>query len=126
MGGRLVGGLRRYLRNPLTLAEARATLRCRLERREADFLALARDAVFANPRSPYRALLRLAGCEYGDLERLVRRDGVEGALRALLRQGVYLTVDEFKGRRRSFEAPRRSRAGRSFSRTPWPRHTSGG
>src|SRR6185436_8118574 len=38
MGGRLVGGLRRYLRNPLTLAEARATLRCRLERREADFL----------------------------------------------------------------------------------------
>ena len=99
MGARLVGGLRAYLRNPLTLVEARALLRQRLERRDADFLALARDAVFANSRSPYRALLRLAGCEYGDLERLVRREGVEGALRTLLQQGVYLTVDEFKGRR---------------------------
>jgi len=99
MGARLLGGLRGYLRTPLTLPECRAILRRRLERREADFLALARHAVFANPRSPYRALLRLAGCEYGDLERLVGRDGVEGALRVLLRQGVYLTVEEFKGKR---------------------------
>jgi hypothetical protein len=30
---------------------------------------------------------------------LVRRDGLEDALRALYRAGVYLTVDEFKGRR---------------------------
>jgi hypothetical protein len=28
----------------------------------------------------------------------VRADGIEGALQTLLRQGVYLTVDEFKGR----------------------------
>jgi hypothetical protein len=88
-----------YLRNPLTLSECRTILRQRLERREADFLDLARRAVFANPASPYRSLLQLAGCEYGDLERLVRHDGVECALGALLRAGVYLTVDEFKGRR---------------------------
>ena len=99
MGTRLVGGLTAYLRNPLTLVEARAILRQRLETREADFLALARGAVFAARSSPYRALLQWAGCEYGDLERLVRRDGVEATLQALLRQGVYLTVDEFKGRR---------------------------
>ena len=99
MGARLVAGLRAYLRNPLTLVEARAILHRRLERREADFLALAQGAIFANPRSPYRTLLRLAGCEQGDLERLVRQDGVEGALRTLLHRGVYLTVDEFKGRR---------------------------
>jgi hypothetical protein len=33
------------------------------------------------------------------MERLVRADGVEGALSTLFRSGVYLTVDEFKGRR---------------------------
>jgi hypothetical protein len=99
MGARLVGGLRTYLQTPLTLPGARTILRHRFENREADFLALAKDAVFAHRRSPYRALLRLAGCEYGDLERLVYREGVEGACRTLLREGVYLTVDEFKGRR---------------------------
>ena len=99
MGARLLGGLRAHLRSPLTVPESRAILRQRLENRATDFLALAKHAIFANRRSPYRALLRLAGCDYGDLERLVRREGVEGALRALLRQGVYLTVDEFKGKR---------------------------
>jgi len=46
-----------------------------------------------------RRLLALADCEYGDLERLVKQEGVEGVLRILYRRGVYLTVDEFKGRR---------------------------
>jgi hypothetical protein len=50
-------------------------------------------------RNPYRQLLRLAGCEHGDLERLVRQEGLEGALSGLYRAGVYLTVDEQKGRR---------------------------
>lgn len=88
-----------YLRNPLDLAECRAILRRRLERREGDFLYLARRSIFANRTSPYRSLMQLVGCEYGDLERLVQHDGVEDALRVLFREGVYLTVDEFKGRR---------------------------
>ena len=87
-----------FLRRQVTGAEARATVRARLARREADFLALARDLVYARP-SPYRALLAHAGCELGDLERLVSSEGVEGALAALWRAGVYLTVEEFKGRR---------------------------
>ncbi len=81
------------------MEEAEGILRRRLERREDDFLALVRATVFQHPQSPYRQLLHLAGCEYGDLERLVNQDGVEGALRTLFRHGVYLTVDEFKGRR---------------------------
>jgi hypothetical protein len=87
-----------YLRHPVSVAEARATLRRRLDRREVDFLALVRRGVYESPGSPYRALLALAGCEYGDLERLVTRDGLESALRSLLRCGVYLTVSELKGR----------------------------
>ena len=34
-----------------------------------------------------------------DFERLVGREGLEGALEALHRSGVYLTIDELKGRR---------------------------
>ena len=95
----LVWSLQRFLRRPIGPDQARGTLRRRFERREAAFLALARRRIYASPRSPYRELLGLAGCEYGDLELLVRREGLEGALAALFRRGVYLTVDELKGRK---------------------------
>lgn len=98
MGGRFLRQLPFFLRHRVTVEEARATLKRRLEHRETDFLALVKRAIYEHPPSPYRKLLQLAGCEYGDLERLVRQDGVEGALGALLRHGVFLTVDEFKGR----------------------------
>jgi hypothetical protein len=88
-----------FLRHPISVEQARTALRERLERREVGFLALARRTIYGNPRTPYLRLLALAGCEYGDLERLVKQEGVEGALRILYRHGVYLTVDEFKGRR---------------------------
>jgi hypothetical protein len=84
-GGRFLWSLPGFLRRPLSVEEARATLRRRLERREADFLDLARRAVYACPWSPYRQLLALAGCEYGDLKSAVEREGLEGALRILAR-----------------------------------------
>ncbi|MGH8714244.1 MAG: hypothetical protein ACREYB_09570 [Casimicrobiaceae bacterium] len=99
MALRVLRRLPGFLRNPLTLAESLAIVRRRRERRAGHLLHLARAVIFADPANPYHALLRAAGCEYGDLERLVRQDGVEGSLRTLLRHGVYLTVDEFKGRR---------------------------
>src|SRR5688500_13897379 len=99
LGARLLWRMPRWLRRSVTLQEARATLAERLERRAETFLAIARDGVFAHPRRPYARLFALAGCEYGDLERLVRQDGLEAALATLLRRGVYLTVDELKGRR---------------------------
>jgi hypothetical protein len=95
---RLLRALPALLRRPLSVEEARAVLRERLERREARFVAFVRSAVYDNPASPYRELLRLAGCEAGDLERLVHTDGIEAALHRLYRAGVYLTIDEFKGR----------------------------
>jgi hypothetical protein len=99
VGAKFLASLPAFLRNPVGLDEARAILRRRLSHRETSFLTLVRRVVYADAENPYRRLLDLAGCEYGDLERLVGGDGVEGALRALLRRGVYLTVDEFKGRR---------------------------
>jgi hypothetical protein len=87
-----------YLRRIIDLDRGTAEIQRRLERRAAEFLALMRDAVYSHPATPYRSLLAAAGCDMGDLERLVRDDGLEGALTALRRGGVYLTIDEFKGR----------------------------
>lgn len=98
LGARLLWRLRSHLRRCLSLPEARRILQTRLDDRDADFLHLVRRTIYDAPVSPYRLLLRHAGCEYGDLERLVHREGVEGAMRLLYREGIYLTVEEFKGR----------------------------
>jgi hypothetical protein len=79
--------------------EARRRLRDRLEHREKNFLHQVRTAIYDQPGMPYLRLLRAAGCELGDFERMVAQDGIEATLAALYRQGVYLTVHEFKGRR---------------------------
>ena len=98
MGVRLLRDVPKLVRHPVTLEEARRTLGLRFARREADLLALIHCAT-ESADAPYARLMRAAGIEYGDVERLVRDEGVEGTLSALLRHGVYLTVTEFKGRR---------------------------
>jgi hypothetical protein len=95
---RFFGALPRLLRRPIEPASVRRELAARRAGRAAGFLALARAAIYGAPSSPYARLLALAGCAYGDLSRLVEREGLEGALGELLRRGVYLTGDELKGR----------------------------
>ncbi len=95
----LSAALPRFLGQRLTFEASATAHRHRLETRESSWLALVRAAVYRHPRSPYLRLLRRAGCELGDLERLVRQEGLEGALCRLYQAGVYLTIEEFKGRR---------------------------
>ncbi|MGH7357426.1 MAG: hypothetical protein ACREJR_01285 [Candidatus Rokuibacteriota bacterium] len=97
-GVRLLRDVPALVRHPVRLVEARGILSRRFARREADLLALIRCAT-ESADGPYARLMRAAGLEYGDAERLVQDEGVEGALAVLLRHGVYLTVTEFKGRR---------------------------
>ena len=80
VGTRLAAKLPFFLKNPITLKDARTAVKDRLERREESFLAIARKGIYQSPESPYLKLLKLAGCEYGDLEKLVNKDGVEGAV----------------------------------------------
>jgi hypothetical protein len=96
--GRLLVRLPFFVRRQITIDEARMTVGQRLVTRETNFLALLRRAVYDNSGSPYMELLSVAGCEYGDVENLVREHGLEGALQELYGAGVYLTVAEFKGR----------------------------
>jgi hypothetical protein len=93
---RLTFGLRGFLRTRVSLEQSMQAISERLRNRESNFLTLVKKGVYGYRRSPYRRLLETAGCEYGDLERMVRQDGVDSALRQLLEKGVYLTSDEYK------------------------------
>ncbi len=88
-----------YLRDTITLEEARRRVGVQLDRREETFLELLEQGVYGNPRSPYRALLDAAGAELGDVREMIADRGLEGALATLRDGGVYATLDEFKGRK---------------------------
>ena len=98
MAGRLMRDLKTFLQQPLSRDDSLRLLRDRLARREESFLDIMARAVFENARSPYRRLLDEAKIRFGDVEGWVRRDGVEGALGELYAAGVYVTLEEFKGR----------------------------
>ena len=83
----------------MTLDQCQSTITTQYQARERSLLRLFREAVFGATASPYAPLLAHAGVTYPDVEDLVNREGVEGALGHLHRAGVHLTLDEFKGRR---------------------------
>src|SRR5574341_394025 len=90
--------LRRSLRHPMSLDDAVAIVRRRLEDRETNFLSTVERNIYGYPNSPYLPLLRRAGCEFPDLVAMVRGHGLEHTLKALHDAGVYVTFEEFKGR----------------------------
>jgi hypothetical protein len=90
--------VRQAVRQKFTLDEARAIIRERLARREESFLEVAKQCIYANPASPYRMLLEMAGCEFGDLATMVKKAGIESTLRELREAGVYVTFEEYKKR----------------------------
>jgi hypothetical protein len=96
---RVARDLPRFLRTPLDADAAAGAIRARLATREATFLAMAVRSIYGRPSSPYVKLLRAAGCELADLRQLVESDGLEPALERLAAAGVYLTFEEFKGRK---------------------------
>lgn len=92
-------GIRRFCRETISVEDARETIRRRVRDRDQTFLELIRGVYASGPRSPYQRLLRAARCEPGDVQRLVAREGLEDALDALRRAGVYVSFDEYKGLR---------------------------
>jgi hypothetical protein len=98
IGTQMAGRLPTLLKQPITFGQAAVTVKERFGQREKTFLYIAQKGIYEHPESPYRGLMLSAGCEYGDLEKLVLEEGVEGALQVLFRRGIYLTVGEFKGR----------------------------
>lgn len=95
---RLARRLPSYLRGRDTVEEGRRLLADAFAHRERNFLQTAERNIFGYAESPYRPLLDRAGCEFGDLRKLVESDGLEAALHSLRAEGVYISFEEAKGR----------------------------
>jgi hypothetical protein len=105
----------RFLRTP-PIADARADLLEKRGNRDAIFLEHARKLIFDVPSNPFHEMFHIAGCDYGTLAEEARRDGLERVLQKLYEAGVYLSHDEFKGKREIVRAGRHIRGGpESFS-----------
>lgn len=98
IGTRFFVRLPAFLRKKWSPEEAKNEILHRLQNRGTRFLSLIQRSIFQNNSSPYLKLMKMAGCEYGDLATMVKADGVESSLKALRKEGVYLSVEEFKGR----------------------------
>ncbi len=96
---RLALGLRGFLSSTVTLEESRRVIAERLRNRQQNFLSLVQKGVYQNPKSPFLKLLELANCQFGDIESLVNKEGIEATLQKLLAEGVYISWEEFKGRK---------------------------
>jgi hypothetical protein len=88
-----------FLRDQVTLRRAEEEIKKRLDGREESFLDLVRQQIYAHPTSPYLNLLKHAGCDFSDLRAYVKRRGLEETLQRLASEGVYLTSEEFKGKK---------------------------
>ena len=87
-----------FLRETITLEESRDIITQRLKRREELFLEFMKKNIFENEDSPYLKLIKTTGLEFRDIKSMIASKGVEGTLKELAGEGVYLTIDEFKGR----------------------------
>ena len=86
-------GLREFLQCRMTLDEGYAILEKRMQERESNFLSTLETCVLSASHSPYPALFKQAGAEFGDVVDGVKRDGLEPTLRALL-DAINDTPDE--------------------------------
>jgi len=99
MGFRFARDLRGFLRQPMTLEASRQRLTQYLNNRSTSFLEVVERGIYQNPHSPYLALLKQANISFEQIKTWVTTQGVEAALGELYQAGVYVTIDEFKGRR---------------------------
>lgn len=99
---RFVNGLRSFIKSRMepeeAIESARRLLRKRMAAREDNFLNLVDKSIFGYPRSPYLKLLEPKRISFHDLKSWVGQHGIEASLRILQSEGVYFTVDEFKGK----------------------------
>lgn len=97
--GRFAHALPAWLsRKPPDGNEVRATVRRDLACRGERLLRIVERGILPFPQSPYARLLGHAGIGMGDLAQEIDRHGLECALEILHREGVYVTLNEFKGR----------------------------
>lgn len=70
-----------------------------IENRIKNFLDLCDSQIFANNKNPYQSLFDHAGYTREKLASKVRCQGLEATLSELAAEGVYLDIEEFKGKK---------------------------
>jgi len=98
-GARFLASLPPFLRRKFDVADARAAHEQAFATRDNRFLEFVRETGFDRPESLLGRLFVHAGIGHDDVRELVVMNGLEGALQELFRNGVFITVDEFKGRK---------------------------
>ena len=126
---RFAWGLRQVVRYPFP-PDPEAVIRDQLRTRQTRFLEHLRRVAAARPQHPVNRLLLEAGCEPGDVEHLVAREGLEAALEKLRASGVWVSHEEFKGRKPLVRGGREIPASPAeflnpFVEGAWPERTSG-
>ena len=91
--------VRELLREPIDAARCGAVVRARVAARVPTFIDMMEQAIFAYSDSPYRPLLEAAGYDLPRIKALVSERGLEEGLETLCRQGVYVSIEEFRGTR---------------------------
>jgi hypothetical protein len=90
--------IRDFLRETVNSDHAKAVVRERFRNRDETFLSYVDEVVYRNPASPYLKLLDHAGIDSARMRSLVKERGLDASLAELYDLGVYITLDEFKGR----------------------------
>ncbi|MFO7956647.1 MAG: hypothetical protein R6X33_06065 [Candidatus Brocadiia bacterium] len=83
----------------MSAEECHRRLRAGLRIREACFLDRLTKDILNPPANPFARMLRAARIGESDIRRCVRTEGLENTLRWLHAEGVYMSLEEFKGRR---------------------------
>jgi hypothetical protein len=99
---RFVFGLRKYFKNRISpeeaIEQARKILKERVSHRQENFLTLMERGVYNYKRSPYLPLLRNQKIALEDIKKWIVSEGIKQTLLKLQSEGIYFTVDEFKGK----------------------------
>ncbi len=95
---RFIFGLEDFLKDVLTPERCVKGINERINNREDNFLKTVRKCIYGYSRSPYLRLLKAAKIDFEDIRSFVSKSGIEETLQILKNEGVYLTLDEVKGR----------------------------
>lgn len=85
--------------HPYTAGESQDLLHQGIKERAKNFLSLCEREIFYHPENPYFLLFHSAGTTLDRLKSLVEDRGLEPALSQLAADGIYLDIEEFKGKK---------------------------
>lgn len=91
--------IKKFLNETISLAECQQLIKRGIENREDNFLFCIRNLIYNQKRNPYLELLRLSRISYEDVKKMVAQEGIEDTLQLLKEEGIYITFEEFKGKK---------------------------